>query len=251
MSSSDNQNSKPSYPIEVPLLCMARARQAKVRRPNKISARGKWGGKLRLCPAAYAFHLLFFLFPSPSPSSADDTSFCSTPRNVSITSLQAARIAKVSCVARADRFHQPPPPGRIPDSRVVATHSRAHFLFTQPARQLHRHHHSLAPSHSSPRRRIIQLPPATNTPPSPPCLPRRTSSDYSDEELNTNEGADPIHNGQKGADADDANGGVDKKGSYVGIHSTGFRDFLLKARAASRHRRLRFRTSLGGLVLTF
>jgi len=49
--------------------------------------------------------------------------------------------------------------------------------------------------------------------------------DYSDDELN-NESAAPASNGKKG----DAPAGqnVDKKGSYVGIHSTGFRDFLLK-----------------------
>lgn len=52
--------------------------------------------------------------------------------------------------------------------------------------------------------------------------------DYSDEELNTNETAAPAadSNGKKGELA--AGGNVDKKGSYVGIHSTGFRDFLLK-----------------------
>jgi ATP-dependent RNA helicase UAP56/SUB2 len=50
--------------------------------------------------------------------------------------------------------------------------------------------------------------------------------DYSDEELGTNETAAPAANGKKG-DAG-AGAGVDKKGSYVGIHSTGFRDFLLK-----------------------
>jgi ATP-dependent RNA helicase UAP56/SUB2 len=58
--------------------------------------------------------------------------------------------------------------------------------------------------------------------------------DFSDEELQTTEAAP--------AAADAANGGAatkkgdltisggrpDKKGSYVGIHSTGFRDFLLK-----------------------
>lgn len=47
--------------------------------------------------------------------------------------------------------------------------------------------------------------------------------DYSDEEIGTNDAA--AANGKKG-EADAAN--VDKKGSYVGIHSTGFRDFLLK-----------------------
>ncbi|QKX59968.1 uncharacterized protein TRUGW13939_07110 [Talaromyces rugulosus] len=62
--------------------------------------------------------------------------------------------------------------------------------------------------------------------------------DYSDEELQTTEAA----NAAAPAAADAANGGAatkkgdltvsggrpDKKGSYVGIHSTGFRDFLLK-----------------------
>lgn len=52
--------------------------------------------------------------------------------------------------------------------------------------------------------------------------------DYSDEELNANEaGAAQPANGKK-ADAAAAKDNVDKKGSYVGIHSTGFRDFLLK-----------------------
>lgn len=50
--------------------------------------------------------------------------------------------------------------------------------------------------------------------------------DYSDDELN-NEAAAPAANGKKG-DAVAAGQNVDKKGSYVGIHSTGFRDFLLK-----------------------
>jgi ATP-dependent RNA helicase UAP56/SUB2 len=49
--------------------------------------------------------------------------------------------------------------------------------------------------------------------------------DYSDEELQTNEATAPTSNGKKG---DHAGNAVDKKGSYVGIHSTGFRDFLLK-----------------------
>lgn len=48
--------------------------------------------------------------------------------------------------------------------------------------------------------------------------------DYSDEEIGTNETA--AANGKKGEL--DAATNVDKKGSYVGIHSTGFRDFLLK-----------------------
>lgn len=57
--------------------------------------------------------------------------------------------------------------------------------------------------------------------------------DYSDDELNTTEGA-AASNGKKGSataggDASAAgSNSVDKKGSYVGIHSTGFRDFLLK-----------------------
>lgn len=50
--------------------------------------------------------------------------------------------------------------------------------------------------------------------------------DYSDEELNNDAPAPAGSNGKK---ADLAAGNdVDKKGSYVGIHSTGFRDFLLK-----------------------
>jgi len=49
--------------------------------------------------------------------------------------------------------------------------------------------------------------------------------DYSDDELN-NETAAPATS--KKADAAAAAQNVDKKGSYVGIHSTGFRDFLLK-----------------------
>lgn len=44
--------------------------------------------------------------------------------------------------------------------------------------------------------------------------------DYSDEEIGANETANAAT--KKG----EVN--VDKKGSYVGIHSTGFRDFLLK-----------------------
>lgn len=52
--------------------------------------------------------------------------------------------------------------------------------------------------------------------------------DYSDEELQTNETA-AASNGKKDADTATASGNnVDKKGSYVGIHATGFRDFLLK-----------------------
>lgn len=48
--------------------------------------------------------------------------------------------------------------------------------------------------------------------------------DYSDEEIQTTEPA-AASNGKK---AEPAGGAVDKKGSYVGIHSTGFRDFMLK-----------------------
>jgi ATP-dependent RNA helicase UAP56/SUB2 len=51
--------------------------------------------------------------------------------------------------------------------------------------------------------------------------------DYSDDELN-NESAAPASNGKKADAAAPAGANVDKKGSYVGIHSTGFRDFLLK-----------------------
>lgn len=60
--------------------------------------------------------------------------------------------------------------------------------------------------------------------------------DYSDEDIPTNDAAAP-----SGAPAAETNGeatkkgdltvtgaGTDKKGSYVGVHSTGFRDFLLK-----------------------
>jgi ATP-dependent RNA helicase UAP56/SUB2 len=61
--------------------------------------------------------------------------------------------------------------------------------------------------------------------------------DYSDEELQTTDAANAT-----GAAAETSNGAApakkgdltvsggrpDKKGSYVGIHSTGFRDFLLK-----------------------
>lgn len=50
--------------------------------------------------------------------------------------------------------------------------------------------------------------------------------DYSDEEIQTNETA-AASNG-KGADIAASGTNVDKKGSYVGIHATGFRDFLLK-----------------------
>lgn len=51
--------------------------------------------------------------------------------------------------------------------------------------------------------------------------------DYSDEEIG-NEAPAPgaASNGKKTELA--AGNDVDKKGSYVGIHSTGFRDFLLK-----------------------
>lgn len=57
--------------------------------------------------------------------------------------------------------------------------------------------------------------------------------DYSDEEIQT---TDIPTNGAAAAAAAPTetkgdltvSGNVDKKGSYVGIHSTGFRDFLLK-----------------------
>ncbi|TVY87638.1 ATP-dependent RNA helicase [Lachnellula willkommii] len=56
--------------------------------------------------------------------------------------------------------------------------------------------------------------------------------DYSDEELQTTDaapaaGAD-ANGGAKKGDLTVSGGNADKKGSYVGIHSTGFRDFLLK-----------------------
>ena len=55
--------------------------------------------------------------------------------------------------------------------------------------------------------------------------------DYSDEELGTNEpapAAGAAIGGEKKGDLTVSGGNADKKGSYVGIHSTGFRDFLLK-----------------------
>ncbi|RMJ22172.1 hypothetical protein PHISP_06955 [Aspergillus sp. HF37] len=61
--------------------------------------------------------------------------------------------------------------------------------------------------------------------------------DYSDEELQTTDAAAtsaapaPAANGEpakKEGDLTVAGSRADKKGSYVGIHSTGFRDFLLK-----------------------
>lgn len=61
--------------------------------------------------------------------------------------------------------------------------------------------------------------------------------DYSDEELQTTEpagvaaAATEAGNGAaatKTGDLTVSGGRPDKKGSYVGIHSTGFRDFLLK-----------------------
>ena len=57
--------------------------------------------------------------------------------------------------------------------------------------------------------------------------------DYSDEELQTNDTGTaapvPATNGAaKKGDLTVSGGNADKKGSYVGIHSTGFRDFLLK-----------------------
>jgi len=60
--------------------------------------------------------------------------------------------------------------------------------------------------------------------------------DYSDEELQTTDAAAttttaaPATNGAaaKKGDLTVTGNRPDKKGSYVGIHSTGFRDFLLK-----------------------
>ena len=57
--------------------------------------------------------------------------------------------------------------------------------------------------------------------------------DYSDEEIQTTEtatagGASAANGTAKKGDLTVSGGSADKKGSYVGIHSTGFRDFLLK-----------------------
>ncbi len=54
--------------------------------------------------------------------------------------------------------------------------------------------------------------------------------DYSDEELQNEASTGPTaaNGATKKADPAVAAGTADKKGSYVGIHSTGFRDFLLK-----------------------
>ena len=58
--------------------------------------------------------------------------------------------------------------------------------------------------------------------------------DYSDEDIPTNDtaapAAVPATNGTAAKKGDlTVSGGItEKKGSYVGIHSTGFRDFLLK-----------------------
>ena len=61
--------------------------------------------------------------------------------------------------------------------------------------------------------------------------------DYSDEEIAANEapktsaGPAGAANGEAPAKKGDltvTGAGADKKGSYVGIHSTGFKDFLLK-----------------------
>lgn len=49
--------------------------------------------------------------------------------------------------------------------------------------------------------------------------------DYSDEDIQAPEAPT---NGSAAAAKGDFNAGGDKKGSYVGIHSTGFKDFLLK-----------------------
>lgn len=54
--------------------------------------------------------------------------------------------------------------------------------------------------------------------------------DYSDEELQTTDAATTTaaNGAAKKSNLAAAGGSADKKGSYVGIHSTGFRDFLLK-----------------------
>jgi ATP-dependent RNA helicase UAP56/SUB2 len=53
--------------------------------------------------------------------------------------------------------------------------------------------------------------------------------DYSDDEVaeQTDAGTAGSNSKQRG-DLAPASNAVDKKGSYVGIHSTGFRDFMLK-----------------------
>ena len=57
--------------------------------------------------------------------------------------------------------------------------------------------------------------------------------DYSDDDLQTNDTAATTAAAANGGavkkgDLTVSGGNADKKGSYVGIHSTGFRDFLLK-----------------------
>jgi ATP-dependent RNA helicase UAP56/SUB2 len=56
--------------------------------------------------------------------------------------------------------------------------------------------------------------------------------DYSDDELHQTDAAPAARDGKNGeakkGDLTVSGGDADKKGSYVGIHSTGFRDFLLK-----------------------
>jgi ATP-dependent RNA helicase UAP56/SUB2 len=49
---------------------------------------------------------------------------------------------------------------------------------------------------------------------------------YSDEEVDTQTAVAPVE--AEAAVKDRKVSGSEKKGSYVGIHSTGFRDFLLK-----------------------
>ena len=55
--------------------------------------------------------------------------------------------------------------------------------------------------------------------------------DYSDEDIpqtTTSTAANGAASGKKDGDLTVTGAGADKKGSYVGIHSTGFREFLLK-----------------------
>ena len=53
--------------------------------------------------------------------------------------------------------------------------------------------------------------------------------DYSDEELPTTDGAAATNgDATKKADLTTSEGGAEKSSNYVGIHSTSFRDFLLK-----------------------
>lgn len=75
------------------------------------------------------------------------------------------------------------------------------------------------------------IPTLANSSPSATMSAEEDLIDYSDEELQTTDapaaGGD-ANGGSKKGDLTVSGGTTDKKGSYVGIHSTGFRDFLLK-----------------------